>query len=157
MCYNYTTAEVSVKRYILAFVALATLVAVAWGCSGSRGTWGDRFHDEMLNYEEQDVVNFNISGTTTCARCETDNLSVAGVMIEVTPKNDPTKMLGAKMFDGVGPFTIPNIRWQSGTTLHLTAMIFADVDNVLYTEEQDVVVPDGDGKTVAVSVNFGSN
>ena len=143
------------KRYMSACVALLMLAAVAWGCSGGGSKWGDRFHDEMLNYEEQDVVTFNIAGTSTCARCETDNLSVAGVMVEVTPKNDPTKMLGAKMFDGTGPFTIPNIRWQSGVTLKLTAMIFADVDNVLYTKYVEVIVPDEDGETVAVSVNFG--
>ena len=75
-------------------------------------------------------------------------------MVEVTPKSDPTRMLGAKMFDGPGPFTVPNIRWQSGVALKLTAMIFTGVDKVLYTKYVEVTVPDEDGETVAVSVNF---
>lgn len=142
------------KRLIPALVAGILLIAVTWGCSSGKSSWGDKFYDEILNYEEQNVVTFNIAGTTICARCEESDDPVTGVMIEVTLKNDPTRMLGAKMFDGTGLFIVPNMRWQSGVALKLTAMIFSGVDKVLYTEHVDVTVPDEDGETVAVTINF---
>ena len=142
------------KRQTSALVAVLLLAAVAWGCSDSKSTWGDRFHDEMLTYEEQKVVTFSITGNLNCDRCEDEELSVAGIMVEVIPKADPTNILAAKMYDGTGPFTVSNIRWQSGSELTITAMVFTSVDKIQFTEYENVIVPDEDGASVAVTINF---
>ena len=142
------------KRNTSALFAVLLLAAVAWGCSGNDSKWGDRCHDEMLTYEDQPVATFSITGTLNCERCVDGDLPIAGIMIEVIPKGDPTNMLAAKMFDGTGPFTVPNIRWKSGTELTITAMVFAAVDKIEFTEHETVIVPDEDGDTVSVTINF---
>jgi hypothetical protein len=136
------------------FFTTLLLVTLAWGCSDNKSKWGDEFYDEMLNYEEQKVATFNITGTLNCERCVDGDLPVAGIMVEVIPKADPTNILAAKMFDGTGPFTVSNIRWKSGDELTITAMVFTEVDKVQFTEHETVIVPDEDGDSVAVTINF---
>lgn len=140
------------RRCVSALFAVVFIVVFSWGCSGK--TKGANLYDDLLTYDEQTVATFNITGTLNCDRCEDEDLPVAGIMIEVIPKADPTNILAAKMFDGTGPFTVPNIRWKSGEELTLTAMVFTGVDEVQFTETKNITVPDEDGDNVAVVINF---
>jgi len=142
------------KRCVLTACIILLAASLSWGCSSKKAGWGNELYDELLDYPETELSTFNITGTFNCERCEDEDLPVAGIMVEVTPRTDPTNMLAAKMFDGTGPFTVPNIRWKSGDELTITAMVFTEVDKVQFTETKNITVPGEDGSNVAVTINF---
>jgi hypothetical protein len=142
------------KRFSFALIAVLFLVVFSWGCSSKKTGWGNELYDDLLDYEDTKVATFNITGTFNCERCDDEELPVAGIMVEVIPKADPTNILAAKMFDGTGPFTVPNIRWKSGEELTITAMVFTEVDKAQFTETKNITVPEEDGSNVAVTINF---
>lgn len=145
------------KKFLFSCCSLALLAALAFGCSSGRkgGYWGDQHTTELLNYEEIPQIDFNLSGVVNCPKCLEDNLSIAGVLIEVTPKDDPLHMLTVKTFDGLGPFHISGLRFGPGKVLTLYCYLLGgDEGEYLRSEKIDVEVPDGDGETAAVTINF---
>jgi hypothetical protein len=139
------------KKFLFSCCSLALLAALAFGCSSGR-----KGHlDELLSYEEIPLVDFNLSGVISCQKCLDDDLSISGVLIEVTPKDDPLSMLAVKTFDGLGSFYIPDLRFEPGKMLLLYCYILGGEDgDYLRSEKVEVDVPDEDGGTAAVTINF---
>ncbi len=141
------------SRLAYAALAVAALIAAGWGCS-DRGRWTDELVDELATYEQIELVTFNIAGTIICDRCTAGEIDVMAVKVEVIPQDDPLKELAIKMFDNVGPFTIPNLRYKKGVRLTIHCGIYTGLDTASYSKSAEVTVPDEDGDTVAVSVTF---
>jgi len=135
---------------------ISVLFFMAAACDGSR-VWSDRLTDELLDYPEISVVDFNVAGNIVCPKCIEGEVDVVGVRVEVMPKDDPLHdALAVRMLDGVGPFTISNLRYKEGAGLRIICHIYTSVsfDDAGMTKEASVNVPDSDGETVAVTINF---
>ena len=58
-------------------------------------------------------------------------------------------------FDGLGPFTIPNVRYKTGVQLTLYCRLYTGgLDSAGYSTDVGLTVPDEDGDVVAVTVGF---
>jgi hypothetical protein len=135
---------------------LVVFVFFAASCERRGAYWGDRLYDELVGYGHVEQINFNIAGNIVCPRCDEGEINVVGVHVEVVPQDSPMDVLALRMFDGVGPFTISNLRYKPGVTLSLECHIYTSVDpdGIGYTKKAEVNVPDDDGDTATVTINF---
>ena len=143
------------KRFVGVFIALVVLVAFSGACSDKGGGWSDPLVDELADYDEIELTTFNIAGNIGCQRCLEKDIDITGVKIEVIPMDDPSRELGIYMFDGLGPFSIPNVRYKTGVGLTLYCRLYTGgLDNIGYSTDVGLTVPEDDGATVAVTVEF---
>ena len=144
----------SFMRVMCGVAASAAVWLFSGACSDRHGGSYDPLTNELLHYQEIPLVNFDIVGTTICAPCDKSTEPIVGVAIQVIPKDEPLTELALSMLDNVGPFTIPNLRYKKGATLTLHAHVYTSTTDIGYTKDAEVVVPAGDGDTVAVTINF---
>ncbi len=143
------------KRILYACLAAVALVAFSGACSGRSSDWNQPLYDELLDYDEVELATFTITGNAECPKCLEKDIDVTGMKIEVIPADDPSKEIGIYMFDGLGPFTIPDLRYEVGVKLTLYCRLYTGgFDSAGYSTDVGLTVPENDGDVVAVTVEF---
>ncbi len=137
-------------------VAAAVAAAALWtgaGCSGGRNL-DPTLEGNLLRYNEQESATFVLSGEATCSRCR--SLDVTGLLVELTLKEDPTRVLTMNVFDGLGDFSFPEVTAAKGKTLEVRGTLYfgGDVTTPGFEAVAETEVPGGDDETVAVVLNF---
>lgn len=141
------------RRSAFAIIAMFVMFAA---CDG-RGGWSDPLTNELLDYPEIKVVDFNVAGTIVCPRCSDGEIDVVGARVEVQPLDDPLHdALAVRMLDGIGPFAISNLRYRAGVKLRILCHIYTSTepDNIGMTRDVESSVPNNDDETIAVTINF---
>lgn len=142
------------NRMLYAGLAAVAVIAFSGACCDKSG-WNDPLVDELADYDEIELATFTIAGNAACPKCIEKDLDVTGMKIEVIPMDDPSREIGIYMFDGLGPFTIPNVRYKVGVQLTLYCRLYTGgLDSAGYSTDVGLTVPENDGDVVAVTVGF---
>jgi len=145
-----------VKRLV---VLCLSLTFFAWGhaCNGGGGKYTMEQH--LLDYDEVDNVKFKISGNAVCSKCEDDELPIDAMQIEVYPKDGPMNRLSLRIYDGLGPFSVPAVEAESGQALEVHGTLLREGTSgyvTAYRGYGEVIAPNDDGDTVALTLKFPS-
>ncbi|MBI4212548.1 MAG: hypothetical protein HY540_07925 [Deltaproteobacteria bacterium] len=137
---------------------LLLFVLTLFSCTDepARRITGDALRDELLNVREIKIVNFSISGQAACERCLRENIPITGLQIEVYASNDPMTTLASGIFNGLGPFSISNMKAAKDAELEINAMLYrGSIDaSSAWLASAKIKVPEDDGEVVTVVLNF---
>lgn len=138
---------------IAAAVAAASAFWLCTGCSGDKNL-DPTLEGNLLRYNEQESVTFSISGEATCSRCA--SVEVTGLLVELTLKEDPTRVLTMDVFDGLGDFSFPRVTAAKGGTLQVSGTLYfgGDVTRPGFEAVAEAAVPGDDDETLSVVLNF---
>ncbi len=141
------------KRVLLIGV-IGLLFWSAWGCSGGKPLH-TTLEGNLLQYDETDMVTFNLSGEAKCDECGGDDVFV-GLFVELYPKNDPTHNLSVGTFSGLGHFSFPNLRAVADSVIQIygTLYIEGEPDSSALRAQAEFKVPNDDGETASVILHF---
>jgi len=140
-------------------IMVLVLSALLWwsmGCSG-------KVHDgtlegNLLDYDKAEPVSFVVSGDATCSTCGPAE-NFVGMQVEIYLKSDPTQDLAIKMFDGLGHFEVQNLRTYKGAPTVIEGRLYWNdsINTPPLTARAEFTVPDNDGDTVSVTLDFSSD
>ncbi|MFH1830548.1 MAG: hypothetical protein ABH871_07220 [Pseudomonadota bacterium] len=137
--------------FVLVFVS-GLILWNANGCSGDK-TLEPTLEGNLLQYDEADLVNFNLSGDALCESCDVD---IAGLYIELVSASNPTSNLSVGTFKDLGDFYFSNLRAVVGSTINVYGTLYFEdkPESQAAKAQTSFKVPDDDGKTVAVTLRF---
>jgi hypothetical protein len=146
----------STQRVIVMAVSLVLGWGLATGCSGS-GAYRPSLEANLLTYPEADLVSFTLSGTATCPTC-TGQEPVIGLQVELLFQGDPLHTVALETFDGLGPFSIGNLRGPKGMKLDVTGRLYLDnvSESAALQATAVATIPNDDDDVVSVVLNFGN-
>lgn len=137
----------------------ALLFAFAFACSGDGKKAG--LEANLLNYNEVEMVTFTISGNAVCSKCEQDEIPIDMMELQAYQKGNPTDQLALKVYGGLGPFTLQNIRAASGATVEIDGKLYRQGKSGKYITAYygygEIAVPDEDDTTVSLTLKFPSS
>ncbi len=136
---------------VVLFLIAASPSWIGLGCSGDARD--ATLEGNLLRYNEVDMASFRLSGSVRCDACDEDE--VAGLYIELVPRDNPTSYLETGMFSGLNGFYFQDLRAVAGSTVDVYGMLFmGEVDeSSALKAETSFTVPD-DGETAAVTLRF---
>jgi len=133
------------------FFFVAILLVLTAGCACSGGNYYSSPTDALTRYNEVEVVNFSVSGTAVCKKCDTKR--VTALQVEIVPAEDPLTTLAMNIFGGPGSFYFSDLRYKKGATLNVYGKIYYGTGDSSLQASTDIEVPD-DGETVSCTLNF---
>jgi hypothetical protein len=133
------------------FFFLAILLVLTAGCGCNGKNYYSSPTDALTLYNEVEVVNFSVSGSAFCSKCDTKR--VTALQVEIVPADDPLTTLAMNIFGGPGPFNFKDLRYAKGATLNVYGRIYYGTGDSSLQASTDVEVPD-DGETVSCTLNF---
>lgn len=139
------------NRILLLFLLLPFLFALS--CDGN-GQQYENTTEALTRYSEIPMVDFSISGTANCATCRSSNLEVKTLQIEVVAKESPTTVLASETFDGLGSFSISNLRYRANLELTVYGTLIVGSSPIEMDSSIDIMVPENNGGVVSCILNF---
>ncbi len=128
----------------------AMLLLATVSCSGKTPYYNTS--DAFTRYPEAELSTFSIFGTAACNSCR--GKDITALQVEVVPADDPTKSLTMDVFDGLGSFSFSDIRYGKGAKLTVYGKLIFGNGNTGIETDAGIEVPDSDGDTVSVVLNF---
>lgn len=131
------------------YTAILLILLAGSACSGKNYYTSPT--DAFTQYTEVEMVNFSISGTSSCSKC--DAKKVTALQVEIVPADDPLTTLTMGMFDGLGSFNFTDLHYKKGATLNVYGTIYYGESEAGPQASSEIEVP-GDGETVSCVLNF---
>ena len=143
---------------ILSRVVVLILAVFVWwsfSCSGNAKKSG--LEDNLLAYNEIDLVQFTITGEAFCNECEEREIPVDMVQIEFFNKMHPLERKDLYTGGGLGRFTTKKLFGEVGDIYELQGTLYREGPAIALYGYTEVAVPDEDGDVAGVVLNFPSS
>lgn len=138
------------------FVLFVVMLAAVSACSGDKNI---TLEQKLLDDSQVEYVTFSIAGNATCGECSDDEIPIDAMQIELYPKQGALDSLSMKIYDGLGAFSMQNIKGVKGQILQIQGKLLREGTNgyvTAYYGYAEIVVPGEDGEVVGVSLKFPS-
>ena len=149
------------RKYIFRIAMLILAVGCYWSFSCSGGdARKSTLEGNLLDYDEVNVVRFDIKGNATCQKCLDDEIPIAAMRLEIYPEGGPLDRMELKIYDNLGDFEFKEVAGYEGQTLKLDGLLWRDSDSGWITAAYGYAkftVPDSDGDIVNIDLIFPSS
>jgi len=139
-------------RYAILVLLLVVGLLFLGAGACSENTRHATLEGNFLQYEDADLVDFNLSGDARCDSCDDD---VAGLYIELVSENSPTSETKVGTFEGLGGFHFSNMRGLADSTVFVYGTLFFEdkPESQAMRAQTNFKVPSDDG-TASVILQF---
>lgn len=114
----------------------------------------------LLDYNEVNPVTFTLSGNAYCRKCAEEEIPIQGMQIELYGQGNHLDRLGLQIFDGLGHFSLQNIRARAGQIIEVEGQLYRESvkgTSTSYRAYGEIVAPNDDGGIVTISLQFPSD
>jgi hypothetical protein len=141
------------KRTLLQISSILILLMTFTACDGDKDFYYDAT-DALTGYPEMELVTFSIAGNAVCSNCQSRDMNILALLVDVTPKSDPTQNLALMTFEGLGPFAFADLKAEPGSTVILYGRLYYGSGDSALNASVEIQVPEEEGQTVSCILKF---